>query len=159
MITIKAARKIDTLIGPLRRFSNCVLSPLLDLGIRVFAANIFFWSGKSKFENYLNNDWDSTLYLFREAHVVPFLPVEVAAVLGTATELILPVLLVLGLFTRAAALGLLLTTILIQFFVADEFGDGLSNPDHYLWMLLLAVPLIKGPGKLSLDALILKWIR
>ena len=91
--------------------------------------------------------------------MVPLIPTELAAVLGTGTEVILPILLILGLFTRASALGLLMMTALIEFFVTDSFGDSLSNPDHYLWMLLLAVPFLKGPGKFSLDTLLLKWIR
>ena len=153
------ANTIDQAIEPLRTLADKVGSPLLDLGIRVFAASIFFPSGLQKFKNFLNGDWDSTLYLFEEAHVVPLLPTEVAAFAGTATELILPVLLVLGLFTRFSAAGLLLTTVLIQFFVTDGFGDSLSNPDHYFWMILLAVPFIKGPGALSLDAVLLKFIR
>ncbi len=156
---IGIARKIDTTFEPLRKLSNCALSPLLDLGIRVFAANIFFWSGWSKFKNFLNDDWGSTLYLFKDIHIVPVLPPNIAAILGTGTELILSILLVAGLFTRFAAAGLLFTTVLIQFFVVDSFGDDLSNPDHYFWMLLLAVPLIKGPGLLSLDALIVKFLR
>lgn len=150
---------VDDLIEPLRGLANKIGSPLLDLGIRLFAANIFFPSGWQKFKNFLNDDWDSTVYLFQEAHVVPFLPPEIAAIAGTTTEFFLPILLAVGLFSRFSAAGLLFTTVLIQFFVMDGYGDSLSNPDHYLWMLLLAVPLIKGPGLLSLDTLLLKFIR
>ncbi len=150
---------VDNLIEPLRSLADKVASPLLDLGIRLFAANIFFPSGWQKFKNFLNDDWGSTVYLFQEAHVVPFLPPEIAAIAGTGTELILSVLLAIGLFSRFSAAGLLFTTILIQFFVMDAYGDSLSNPDHYFWMLLLAIPLIKGPGLLSLDTLLLKFIR
>ena len=157
MITL--AKKIDTLIEPLRKLSNCVFSPLLDLGIRLFAANIFFWSGWAKFKNYLNGDWEATLYLFREAHVVPFLPVEMAAIMGTGAEIILPFLLVIGLFTRFSAAGLLVLTATIEFFVTDGFGDALSNPDHYFWMMLLAVPFIKGAGAISLDYILVKYLR
>lgn len=156
---ISCLQKIDTAIEPLRKLSNCAISPVLDLAIRLFMADTFFWSGWQKFQNYLNGDWESTLYLFREVHIVPLLPPDAAAVLGTGNELILPVLLVVGLFTRFAAAGLLFTTILIQFFVMDSFGDDLMNSMHYLWMLLLAVPLVKGPGKLSLDALLVRFIR
>ena len=48
---------------------------------------------------------DTTLYLFEEYNV-PLLPSDVAAYLATYAELILPVLLVIGLFTRPAALAL-----------------------------------------------------
>lgn len=150
---------VDDLIEPLRSLADKVASPLLDLGIRLFMASVFFPSGLQKFKNFLNDDWGSTVYLFQEAHVVPFLPPEIAAIAGTGTELVLPVLLVFGLFSRFAAAGLLFTTALIQFFVMDAYGDSLSNPDHYFWMLLLAVTIIKGPGLLSLDTLLLKFIR
>ena len=46
------------------------------------------------------------MYLFSEEYHVPLLPPEMAAWLGTGAQLGLPVLLVLGLFRRFAALGL-----------------------------------------------------
>ena len=36
---------------------------------------------------------------------------------------------------------------------------GIANPIHYLWLLLLAVPLIKGPEMLSVDYVISKWLK
>src|SRR3546814_13303357 len=51
-------------------------------------------------------DWDTTLALFQDEYHVPLLPTQLAAVMGTGGELVLPVLLVLGLFRRFAALGL-----------------------------------------------------
>ena len=62
-------------------------SPLVDLTIRLYMANIFFKSGWLKFQNYMNDDWDSTIFLFTEVHPVPYLSPETAAVLGTAGEL------------------------------------------------------------------------
>jgi len=156
---IALARKTNDLLEPLRKVSNCIFSPLLDLGIRLFAANIFFWSGWSKFQNFLNGQWDTTVYLFEEVHIVPFLPPELAAIMGTGAEIILPILLVLGLFTRFSAAGLLLLTVTIEFFVTDSFGDALSNSDHLFWMIILAVPLIKGAGRLSLDYYLVNYLR
>ena len=152
-------KTVINLSEPIRGVSDKFASPVLDLGIRLFVASIFFKSGWQKFKNFLNDDWGTTVYLFEEVHIVPFIPPEIAAFMGTATEVILPVLLVVGLFSRLSALGLLLTTVLIEFFVTDAFGDSLSNADHYLWMLLLAIPLIKGSGVLSLDALAVKFLR
>ena len=156
---IALAQKIDELIEPLRRLSDKALSPLLDLGIRLFTADIFLGSGWLKFKNFLDGNWDTTVYLFREVHIVPVVSPELAAFLGTGAEIVLPVLLIAGLFTRFSAAGLLIMTAVIQFAVFDSFGDDLSNPDHYMWMLLLAVPLIKGAGVLSLDHLVLKYLR
>lgn len=151
------AQKIDTSIEPLRKLSNTVFSPLLDLGIRLYMANIFFTSGQQKFANYLNDDWASTVFLFEEIHPVPGVAPELSAAAGTAGELILPILLAFGLFGRFAAAGLLIMTIVIQYIVPADYG--LQNVQHYFWMFLLMVILFKGPGKFSLDTLILKWIR
>ena len=150
-------KTIDNGIEPLRRLSNKALSPLLDLGIRLYMANIFFKSGKSKLDNYLNNDWGSTLFLFEEIHPIPGIPPNIAAIAGTGGEVILPVLLAFGLFGRFAAAGLLVITATIQFVVPADYG--VQNPEHYMWMLLLAVPFLKGPGAISLDHLLLKFIR
>lgn len=149
--------KLDKMIDPLRKFADKAGSPLLDLAIRLFMANIFFKSGWLKFRTFLNDDWGSTVYLFQDIHPVPGIPAEFAAVMGTGVELMLPVLLVLGLFGRFAAAGLIIMTAVIQFLIPANFG--VSNPDHYMWMLLLAVILIKGPGKLSADHLILRFLQ
>lgn len=153
------AQKIDDLIEPLRNIAHTFGSPVLDLIIRIYVANIFFVSGWSKFQNFLNGNWDTTVYLFTDIHRVPVLPPEAAAVLGTGAELILPALLVAGLFTRFSAIGLFVMTLVIEFLAVDSFGDGLSSSTHYYWMLLLAVPILKGPGVISLDYLLLGWIR
>lgn len=154
---IACACKFDHMFDPLRAFAGKIASPLLDLTIRLFMANIFFKSGWSKFQSFLNDDWGSTVYLFQDVHPVPGIPVNIAAVMGTGGELIFSALLALGLFGRLGAAGLLVMTLTIQFLVPAEYG--IANPDHYMWMLLLAVPLIKGPGVLSFDHLIRHWLQ
>jgi len=149
--------KADLKIQPLRRFAEKFASPVLDLIIRIYMAGIFFRSGWGKFKNFLNDDWGATVFLFQEVHPLPGIPASIAAVMGTAAELVLPVLLAVGLFARFGAAGLLVMTCAIQFLVPADYG--IANPVHYLWMLLLAVPLVKGPGPLSLDYVILKWLR
>lgn len=151
------ARSIDNGIEPLRKLANKSLSPLLDLTIRLYMANIFFTSGRLKLDNFLNDDWGSTVFLFEEIHPIPGIPAEIAAIMGTGAEVALPVLLAVGLFGRFAAGGLLLMAAVIQFLVPADYD--VANPEHYLWMLLLAVPFIKGPGAISLDYLLLKAIR
>ena len=153
---INIIRAVDSAIEPLRKVSNCVASPLLDLTIRLYMGNIFFKSGWLKFSNFLDGHWDNTIYLFENAHPVPFLQPDVAAVLGTAGETMLPILLAFGLFGRFAAAGLILMTAVIQFGIPMEYE--LQNPLHYFWMLLLAVILIKGPGRLSLDYVVAKFL-
>ncbi len=149
--------KIDNMIEPLRKIANSTLSPLLVLGIRLYMANIFFKSGQIKFKSFQNGQWDSTIYLFEDIHPIPGVPAELAAAGGTVGELVLPALLALGLFGRVGAAGLIVMTAVIQFGIPAEYD--MKNPDHYFWMMLLAVPFIMGPGKLSLDHLLLKFIR
>lgn len=144
-------KSLCALYGKLIKVSNVTLSPLLDLAIRLYMANIFFKSGMLKYENYANNDWESTVLLFEEIHPIPGIDPELAAIAGTAGELALPVLLALGLFTRFGAAGLLVMTLVIQFVVPEDYG--IRNNEHYYWMLLLAVPMLKGGGALSIDAL------
>lgn len=154
---IACACKINTMITLLRTFADKIASPLLDLTIRLFMASIFFKSGWQKFQTFLNDDWGSTVYLFQDIHPLPFLPAESAAVMGTGGELVFSTLLALGLFGRLGAAGLLVMTLTIQFIIPAEYG--IANPDHYMWMLLLAVLLVKGPGALSVDRLICKFLQ
>ncbi|MBL4590016.1 MAG: DoxX family protein [Alphaproteobacteria bacterium] len=150
------ALKINNLIQPLRTLSDSVASPFFDLGVRFYMAHIFFSSGMLKFENFLNDDWESTTFLFEEIHPIPGVNSDLSAVAGTAGELILPILLALGLFGRLGAAGLLIMTATIQFAIPAEYG--MQNPDHYFWMFLLGMILLKGSGNISVDHVIQKWL-
>lgn len=156
MPMITFAQKLDTRIDPLRHFIDKFLAPILFLTIRLFMASIFFKSGWLKFQNLLNDNWESTVYLFEEIFPVPGIPADIAAILGTTGELVLPVLLALGLFARLGAAGLIGMTMVFQFLVPPEYD--IANPVHYYWMMLLGVIFVKGPGVLSLDHLIRKWL-
>jgi putative oxidoreductase len=124
------------------------LSPLLDLAIRLWVANVFWKAGLTKIAN-----WDTTVFLFTHEYSVPLLSPEVAAFFGTAVELGMPVLLALGLATRFSAFVLFVFNIIavISYPSLNEIG----LKDHYYWGLLLLVPLLHGPGALSVDY----WIR
>jgi putative oxidoreductase len=122
------------------------LAPLLDLGLRLYLADVFFRSGLTKIKS-----WDSTLYLFSDVYQVPLLNSDVAAYLATAGELGLPVLLVLGLFGRFAAAGLFI----LNAVAAYSYYSGLSEAglfQHFSWGILLGVLLILSRGKWSVDA-------
>ncbi|PCI97688.1 MAG: hypothetical protein COB14_08635 [Alphaproteobacteria bacterium] len=148
-------KQLCTLYSRLIRLSNKTLSPLLDLGIRLFMAKIFFTSGKLRLNDYLNGQWDNQITAFTDYHPIPGIPADIAAIAGTAGEIVLPILLAFGLFTRFGAAGLLTMTLSIQFLVPAEYE--IANPDHYMWMLLLAVPLLKGGGVLSADFALRKF--
>ena len=122
------------------------LAPVLDLGLRLFLANVFLKSGLTKIQN-----WDSTLYLFSDIYQVPLLAPDVAAWMATSAELGLPVLLVLGLFGRFAAAGLFILNLV----AVISYYSGLSEAginQHLYWGMLLAVLLLISRGAWSVDA-------
>lgn len=120
------------------------MSPLIDLAIRILVAAVFFKSGLTKISS-----WDTTLLLFENEYAVPFLPPLLAAYLGTAAELILPVFLVLGLGTRLAAAATFVFNIVAVLSYPDLGEAGLR--DHQYWGAFLLVTLVHGPGALSID--------
>lgn len=120
------------------------LTPVFDLAIRLYVASVFFRSGWLKL-----SDWDSTLVLFENEYQVPLLSPNMAAVMGTGGELVLPVLLVLGLAGRFGAAGLFVVN-LVAVLSYPDLSD-LGRADHLLWGVLLLVSLLHGPGRISLD--------
>ncbi len=129
-----------------------ILAPLFDLGLRLMLAEVFFKSGLTKIKN-----WDSTLYLFSDVYQVPLLNPELAAYLGTGAELALPVLLVLGLFTRFAAAGLfILNGVAVISYYSELSEAGLNQ--HIYWGLLLLVLLLFSKNIYALDMLIQRKI-
>lgn len=123
------------------------IAPVADLAVRLWVANAFFQSGLVKIQS-----WESTIALFTYEYSVPLLSPEVAAYLGTFTELFLPVLLALGLAGRFAAFALFIFNIIPVISYPALMGAGLEQ--HQVWGLMLLVNLLHGPGKLSLDYLI-----
>ena len=129
------------------------LMPLGDLLARLWIAKIFFESGLVKIQA-----WQSTVMLFTYSYSVPLLPPEVAAYLGTACELILPILLVLGLGGRLMILVFFVYNIIAMvsyhFLWTPAGTAGLYQ--HINWGLLLMLMMFHGPGKLSCDYVIRK---
>lgn len=133
----------------LNDFCAAFLSPLANLWARIYLGYyVFFVSGLIKLQ-----DFEETIELFDIAEdgefAIPFLPAEPAAILATGGELILPVLLILGLFTRFSAAGLFVMAAVIQFLVVPD-------PQHILWMIVAALLVGQGGSKISLDYWLLK---
>lgn len=114
---------------------------------RLYVAKVFFWSGLTKIK-----DWSSTLALFETEYMTPFLSPELAAWMGTGGELVLPVLLVLGLGGRFAALGLSVVNVMAVLSLSEIAPAALA--DHQLWGALLLTVLLWGAGRWSVDALL-----
>ena len=124
-----------------------LLQPIALLSARLYVGWVFLASGMTKL-----NDWDSTLFLFEEEYAVPFLPFELAAYLGTAAEIILPILLIAGFASRFAALGLFFVNIVAV--ISLEYIAPAAYAQHVLWGVLLAQVVIFSGGLFTLDNLI-----
>jgi putative oxidoreductase len=147
----------------------CSLLPysLVSLALRVLLARAFFFDGQMRIDGtrYLLNYQDFSFAFSLPERVrgdtiaaffsLPFsLPlVDVRAVAGHMLaygEFVLPILLVLGLATRFAALSLILVTAMLALYVAPQaFWTA-----HIFWAAILLVLVSRGPGEFSLDALI-----
>jgi putative oxidoreductase len=127
------------------------LQSLLLAGLRGYVSWQFLKSGWLKL-----SDWEGTVWLFDEEYRVPLLSPTLAAVAGTAGELVFPLLLILGLFSRYAALGLLAVNVLAvvsyaHVLLTEGFEAALGQ--HYFWGLMLVTIVVFGGGRWSLDNL------
>ncbi len=150
--------------NPLVRFVagfNRLLSKIPEsiplLVLRLTAALPFWNSGLTKWDGFLQIS-PATHYLFSnefKLHIlgaeIPYPFPEALAFLSGVGEIALPILLVLGLGTRFAALGLLIMTAVIQLTIPDGWMNF-----HLPWAAMLLPLLIYGAGKLSLDHLLFK---
>jgi putative oxidoreductase len=96
---------------------------------------------------------------------VAFFPWTLMVVAGTYAEFILPLLIIVGLFTRIAAVGMIVF-IAVQSYVDiavhqvgaetigamfDRFSDGLIADQRLLWIFPLVYLAVRGAGALSID--------
>jgi putative oxidoreductase len=138
---VQRTTKIYTQLATMLGFTQ----PLALLAARCYVAWAFFAAGLTKLR-----DWDSTLFLFEEEYSVPFINFELAAYLGTGAELILPVLLVLGIASRLAGLGLGFVNIVAVISLEEIAPAALYV--HVIWGILLLQVVLWGAGKISVDA-------
>jgi putative oxidoreductase len=124
---------------------RCLPEWLLLLVARVGIAGVFFLSGRTKVDGILHIT-DSAYSLFETEYRLPLLSPYVAAHVATYSEHLFPLLLVLGLFTRYAALALFGMTMVIEIFVYPD-----AWPTHLSWAAILLPLIAKGGGRLSLD--------
>jgi putative oxidoreductase len=121
---------------------------IIQLAMRVAVGAVFFNSGLLKI-----NSWEFAIKLFEDEYKVPLLDPVWAARIATFNELTFSVLLIVGLATRIATLPLLGMIAVIQTFVYPQ-----AWTEHLLWSSILVFLLTRGPGELSLDHLIERWI-
>lgn len=133
------------------------LAPLAQLALRFALAVPFFRSGLTKWDGFGRLS-DSAVYLFTEEFrlhlfgaLVPYPAPTVMAYMSGTCEILLPTLLVLGFATRAAALGLLGMTAIIQLTEPDGWANF-----HLPWAAMALSLAVWGAGPLSLDRLLWK---
>lgn len=101
---------------------------------------------------------------------VAVIPWKLMVYAGTYAEFILPLLVVLGLFTRVAALGMMIF-VMVQSYVDitqhqvgaettgawfDRFSDSAIMDQRLMWMVPLVYLVVKGAGAVSLDRIFLE---
>lgn len=156
-----SCKKMMLLFGSVIHSLDKYAYPFMLLGARFYIARVFWRSGQTKIPNI-----DSTVDLFKTEYIpnwavnsknllgmdlswtVP--DPAIAAKLAIITELGLPVLLVLGLMGRFAALGLLGMTATIELLIYP------GTTEHYYWMIILGLLITGGPGAISVDHLLRK---
>jgi putative oxidoreductase len=131
--------------GIATRLGALVGDDLLSVVARISIASIFFLSGRTKVDGFLHVT-DGAVQLFEDEYKLPLVDPSIAAHAAAYAEHFFPFLLVLGLFTRLAALALLGMTTVIEVFVYPD-----AWPTHLGWAGLLLVLIGRGGGALSLD--------
>jgi putative oxidoreductase len=127
---------------------------LTQLVLRCGLAVPFWRSGVNKWDGFLQlNDvaillFSSEFQLHLPGGPYPFPAPAIMAFATGSAEILLPILLVLGLATRFAALGLLVMTLVVQLTVPGGW------PLHLTWAAMALGIMAWGPGRVSLDHLI-----
>jgi putative oxidoreductase len=149
----RAQPPVLSLLRRARGVLDAIPYAALAMIARAATFDVFFRSGLTKI-----SEWNATIALFRDEYHVPVLPPELAARMATCLELGVSSLVLVGLFTRAGVLALLGMVVVIQTFVYPQ-----AWPDHLQWLAFMAVLAARGPGVVSLDALLGRlehyWLR
>ena len=145
--------------NPIARFTGALFG-LLPISLTMlalrFALAVPFWnSGMTKWDGYFTLSFGAKqlfidefkLHLFGAEYPFPY--PELTATLSAIGEVTFPVLLVLGLGTRYAALGLLVMTAIIQLTVPEGWANF-----HLPWASMALAIMTFGPGRIALDSVI-----
>lgn len=165
-------KKLVLLYGIGAQHLTRYIEPLSRLLLRLLVARVFLLSGLTKWSGLFQFNADKyDLFLYEFFCPDPPIPgalqlcnpetldytegsvivsvIKIFAVSAGVMEILLPTLLILGLFTRFAALGLLCMTVFIQLAVFPTWGHW-WNPAVW-WAMSLFVILASGPGQWSMD--------
>ena len=146
---------LGLLVDKANQLVQTIATPsLVQLVLRAALAVPFWRSGILKWDGFLKlNDTAVTLFSDEFMLHLPGGPYHfpapmVMAFLSGCGEIMFPILLVLGLGTRFAGLGLLFMTLIVEFTVPDGW------PIHLTWAAMALAIMAYGPGRISLDYLI-----
>jgi putative oxidoreductase len=141
-----------------RLVQAAAMPSLVQLVMRVALAVPFWRSGVLKWHGFLKLS-DTAVTLFTDEFMLhlpggPYhYPVPaVMAFLSGCGEIMFPVLLVLGLATRFAALGLLAMTLIVELTIPEGW------PMHITWAAMALGIMAWGPGRFSIDFWLQKTI-
>lgn len=151
---------LSRVINPIDTILSMIPEWLVNIAMRLVIFKIFWFSVQTKIVGLTVagqhfafwNVTDSTFLLFDFEYGIPLIPSEIAAYLGTFGEFFLPLMILFGFFTRFAAAGLMVMTLVIQFFVYPDAWWSV----HVYWVLLLLYIMRNGGGLISVDNLLLK---
>jgi putative oxidoreductase len=124
---------------------------LTQFVLRIGLAVPFWRSGVLKWDGFLQLNDVATLLFTTEFKLhlpggpYPFPAPEAMAFASGVAEIVFPILLVLGLATRLAALGLLVMTLIVELTVPDGW------PVHVTWAAMALGVMAWGPGRISFD--------
>ena len=157
---VEGLRPIGLLVDRASRLVQAIALPsLVQLVMRLALAVPFWRSGILKWDGFLKLS-DTAVTLFSDEFMLhlpggPYhfpAPAEMAFLSGCG-EIMFPVLLVLGLGTRFAALGLLFMTLIVELTVPEGW------PIHLTWAAMALGIMAWGPGRISIDHVVRSFLR
>jgi len=170
----------ETILGPISRLiDGAVITTLTRFAFLATLATFFWTSAKTKLGDGIAGIFNPSIGAYaqilpKQMEAVGFdvtqLPgwSKIVVLLGTWGEFIIPALIVVGLFTRAAALAMIGFIIVMR--IVDVTGHGVDAtaigawfdnvPDStildqsLIWIVMLLILVVRGGGPLSLDAVL-----
>jgi putative oxidoreductase len=156
---VEGLRPIGMLVDRASRLVQAIALPSLVQLVMRLALSVPFWkSGILKWDGFLKLS-DTAVTLFSDEFMLHlpggpyhFPAPAMMAFLSGCGEITFPVLLVLGLGTRFAALGLLFMTLIVELTVPDGW------PIHLTWAAMALGIMAWGPGRISMDYLLRSFL-
>ncbi|MDO1584346.1 DoxX family protein [Rhizobium oryzicola] len=151
---------LAAITGALTALQRLAQPDLVSLALRLALAVPFWKSGILKWDGFLQLS-DTAVDLFTQEFMLhlpggpyPYPAPTLMAFLSGCGEVVFSTLLIIGLATRFAGLGLLGMTLVIQLTVPEGW------PIHLTWVAMALAIIRLGPGRMSIDHVIARiWSR